>query len=361
MVDAVYIHIPFCKSICTYCDFCKFLYNDEWVNAYLQKLELEVKDRYMDEVIKTIYIGGGTPSILKKNHLDKLFKIISVFKTSHDLEFTFECNLEDLTEELIMYLKNHQVNRISIGVESFDEENLKLMNRHMDYQNLSNTLDLLRKNGINNINLDLMYALPNEEFKTLKNDLKKVLKLKPTHISTYSLILEEHTFLSINNEKQIPEDIELKMYDYIVKTLKKNGYNHYEVSNFSLPGYESKHNLTYWQNREYYGFGAGASGYVEGIRYDNTRSLSKYIEADIFSKKELLSKNDIMDYHIILGLRLMKGINVKEFNELYNVDIFAKYPLNGLIKYGDIIYKDGYIFINPDKIYLMNEILNKCV
>ena len=188
-----------------------------------------------------------------------------------------------------------------------------------------------------------------------------ILKLQPTHISTYSLILEEHTFLRINNEKQIPEDIDAKMYEYIVKKLKKAGYNHYEVSNFSLLGYESKHNLTYWHNYEYYGFGAGASGYVDGVRYDNTRSLSKYIEADTFSKKEILSKDDIMDYHLILGLRLMKGINVDEFSSRYQVNIFEKYPIKGLIKYGDLIYKDGYIFINPDKIYLMNEILSKCV
>lgn len=361
MISAVYIHIPFCKTICTYCDFCKFLYNEEWADNYLEKLELEVKDRYMDDEIKTIYIGGGTPSILKKRQLDKLFSIVAIFKTSKDLEFTFECNLEDITEDLIIYLKEHNVNRISIGVESFDEENLKLMNRQMNYQKLNEVMILLRKYGLNNINLDLMYALPNESFNTLKKDLKMILKLQPTHISTYSLILEEHTFLRINNEKQIPEDIDAKMYEYIVKKLKKAGYNHYEVSNFSLPGYESKHNLTYWHNHEYYGFGAGASGYVDGVRYDNTRSLSKYIEADTFSKKEILSKDDIMDYHLILGLRLMKGINVDEFSSRYQVNIFEKYPIKGLIKYGDLIYKDGYIFINPDKIYLMNEILSKCV
>ena len=361
MINSVYIHIPFCKSICTYCDFCKFLYNSEWVNDYLNKLELEIKDRYMDEEIKTIYIGGGTPSTLKYPELQRLFEIIKLFNFSENLEFTFECNVEDITENLINLLVENNVNRISIGVESFDINNLSLMNRHIDFYDLQNKMSMIRTLGINNINLDLMYALPNETLKTLKNDVKMLLKLNPEHISTYSLILEEHTFLSVNNTKHISEDIDYEMYKYICKKLKKYSYNHYEVSNFAKEGYESKHNITYWKNKEYYGFGAGASGYVCGVRYDNTRSLSKYIEADIFSKKEILSKEDIMDYHIMLGLRLLKGINVDEFNKLYNINIFERYPLNGLIKYGDIIYQNGYIFINPDKIYLMNEILSKCV
>lgn len=361
MINSVYIHIPFCKTICTYCDFCKFIYNDEWAKDYLDKLELEIRDRYMDDEIKTIYIGGGTPSCLKETELNRLFEIIKIFNFSSEIEFTFECNLEDITEKLVSTLKENKVNRISIGVESFDKKNLELMNRHIDYVDLENKMKLIRSYGINNINLDLIYALPNENLKTLKKDVKLLLKLNPEHISTYSLILEEHTFLSVNNTKNIEEDLDYEMYKYICKKLKKSGYNHYEISNFSKSGYESKHNKTYWHNKEYYGFGAGASGYVCGVRYDNTRSLSKYIEADIFSKKEILSKEDIMDYHIILGLRLTKGINVEEFYDLYNVNIFERYPLNGLIKYKDLIYDNGYIYINPDKLYLMNEILNKCV
>lgn len=361
MISSVYIHIPFCHSICTYCDFCKFIYNFEWVNDYLNKLELEIKDRYMDEVINTIYIGGGTPSCLKKEELDRLFNIIKIFKVSDNLEFTMECNLEDININFIKYIKEHGINRISIGVESFDKHNLEIMNRKMDYQLLEDTLNMIRDNGITNINLDLMYALPNENLKTVKTDLKKIVKLKPTHISTYSLILEDNTYLKYKNTHPINEELDYEMYNYICKYLTRHGYNHYEVSNFSIPNYQSKHNLVYWQNKEYYGFGCGASGYVSGVRYSNTRSLSKYIESDIFSTKELLSKDEIIDYHMILGLRLLKGINVNEFNNLYNVDMFTRYPINALIKYEDLIYKDGYIYINPSRIYVMNEILNKLV
>jgi oxygen-independent coproporphyrinogen III oxidase len=361
MISSVYIHIPFCHSICTYCDFCKFIYNFEWVNDYLNKLELEIKDRYMDEVINTIYIGGGTPSCLKKEELDRLFNIIKIFKVSDNLEFTMECNLEDININFIKYIKEQGINRISIGVESFDKHNLEIMNRKMDYQLLEDTLNMIRDNGITNINLDLMYALPNENLKTVKTDLKKIVKLKPTHISTYSLILEDNTYLKYKNTHPINEELDYEMYNYICKYLTRHGYNHYEVSNFSIPNYQSKHNLVYWQNKEYYGFGCGASGYVSGVRYSNTRSLSKYIESDIFSTKELLSKDEIIDYHMILGLRLLKGINVNEFNNLYNVDMFTRYPINALIKYEDLIYKDGYIYINPSRIYVMNEILNKLV
>ncbi len=361
MISAVYIHIPFCRSICTYCDFCKFIYNKEWADDYLKKLEYEVSDRYMDDEVHTIYIGGGTPSILNRQELDKLFSIVKKFKVSSDLEFTMECNLEDITEDFIKYIKSNGVNRISIGVESFNQHNLEIMNRIMDYEKLDNTLKMIRREGINNINLDLMYALPEENLKTVKSDIKKLVKLNPEHISTYSLILEDNTYLKYKNTHPINEELDYEMYNYICKYLTRHGYVHYEISNFSRPGYESKHNNVYWQNKEYYGFGCGASGYVSGVRYSNTRSLSKYIESDIFSTKELLSKDEIIDYHMILGLRLLKGINVSEFNNLYNVDMFTRYPINTLIKYEDLIYKDGYIFINPTRIYVMNEILNKIV
>lgn len=361
MISSVYIHIPFCRSICTYCDFCKFIYNKEWVNDYLNKLELEVNDRYMDETINTIYIGGGTPSILNNKELDKLFSIIKKFNISNNLEFTFECNLEDINEELIKYLKDNNVNRISIGVESFNPHNLEIMNRMMDYKRLEDSINMIRRIGINNINLDLMYAMPEENMKVLKSDLKYLVKLNPEHISTYSLILEDNTYLKYKNTHPINEELDYEMYNYICKYLKKHGYNHYEVSNFSKIGYESKHNRVYWENKEYYGFGCGASGYVSGVRYSNTRSLSKYIESDIFSTKELLSKDEIIDYHMILGLRLLKGINVEYFNNLYNVDMFKRYPIDTLIKYEDLVYKDGYIYINPSRIYVMNEILGKIV
>ncbi len=358
---AVYIHIPFCKSICTYCAFCKVLYHQEWAVAYLKQLKEEIEDRYMGEKIKTIYIGGGTPSALTITEVEFLLLLTDKFDKSELEEFTFECNIEDITEELLILLKKFNVNRLSIGIESFDEDNLLLMHRKTNYEDTVNKMDLIREYGFHNINIDLIYALPNEKLSTLKEDVKKILSLNPEHISTYSLMIEDNTFLSYKKTKTTSEDIDADMYEYICKKLDKEGYNHYEVSNFSKPNYESKHNLTYWNNEEYYGFGCGASGYIAGVRYDNTRSLSSYLKGEYKSSDSLLSKEDIMDFEVILGLRKMQGINLKEFYNKYNLNMQDVYPIKPLIKNGDLIYKDGNVFINPKKIYVMNEILLKLV
>lgn len=358
---AVYIHIPFCKKICTYCDFCKVLYNQNWVVNYLKTLKEEINNRYMGEKIKTIYIGGGTPSCLSLKEIEYVLALTNLFDKSELEEFTFECNIEDITKELLSILQKFKVTRLSLGVESFDEDNLLLMHRENTYEDTLSKVNLIREYGFNNINLDLMYALPNEKMKILKNDLKLFLKLEPEHISTYSLMIEDNTFLHYKKVNYIDEDVDAGMYEFIQKTLKKNGYIHYEVSNFCKPGYESKHNLVYWHNEEYYGFGCGASGYIAGVRYDNTRSLSNYLKGEYLSSDELLSKENIMEYELILGLRLTKGISLKEFFDKYGVNMQDVFPIKPLIKNKDLEYIDGFIRINPDKLYVMNEILVKLV
>ncbi len=360
-VSGVYIHIPFCKSICTYCDFCKVLYQDKWAIAYLKKLKEEILDRYMKDDIKTIYIGGGTPSCLSLKELKYLLELTNIFKKDNLQEFTFECNIEDINKELLLLLKEYHVNRLSIGIESFDEENLLLMHRNNNYQDTLNKIKLIRELGFNNINLDLIYALPKEKLSTVKKDLKLLLKLNPEHISTYSLMIEDNTFLSYKKINNIPEELDYEMYEYICNKLKKKGYIHYEVSNFSKEGYESIHNLGYWNNSEYYGFGCGASGYIDNIRYDNTRSLSNYLKGMISSSEVLLSKDDLMEYELILGLRKIEGINLQEFYNKYHVNMQDRFPIKPLIKNRDLVYKDGYVKINPKKIYVMNEILLKLV
>ena len=188
-MKSMYIHIPFCKSICTYCDFCKQLYNETNINKYLDALNEEIKDRYNGEELDTLYIGGGTPSSLNIMQLNKLFNILKQLKINNIKEYTFECNVNDITEELIDLLIKNKVNRISLGVESFNKEKLKFMERFSDYNDVKNKIDMIRNKGLYNINVDLMYAIPNETLKDLKEDLNLILKLKPTHISTYSLIL----------------------------------------------------------------------------------------------------------------------------------------------------------------------------
>lgn len=359
MAKAVYIHIPFCKSICSYCDFCKFLYNEKWVGAYLTALKREIKDRYMDDDITTIYIGGGTPSALSYDEIKRLMEIISVFKTENLKEFTFECNLSDINKELLLLLKYYKVNRLSIGIESFNKKNLEFMERSADYKEALEKIKLCREYGFNNINIDLMYAIPGETLKDLKKDLDLFMCLNPTHISTYSLIIEEHTKLDNVKAQVIAEELDYEMFKLIEKRLKNA--HHYEISNFAIKGYESIHNLVYWNNEEYYGFGLGAAGYIDDIRYENTKNLKEYLLGNYVKSKEILGKKEKMDYEIMLGLRKLDGINIKEFKEKYGEDIETVYNLAPLYKNKDLIKKKGYIYINPIKIYIMNEILIKII
>ena len=357
----VYIHIPFCKNICTYCDFCKVLYNQKWAVEYLKNLKQEIDERYMGEPIKTIYIGGGTPSCLTIKQIECLLMIVTHLNIKDIQEFTFECNIEDINKELLTILKKYNITRLSIGIESFNEENLLLMKRKCTYKDVKDKIELARSMGFNNINLDLIYALPKERISDVKEDLKLLLSLEPEHISTYSLMVEDNTFLNYKKIRPITEELDREMYDIICKKLEKKGYIHYEVSNFAKEGYESKHNLTYWQNEEYYGFGCGASGYISGVRYDNTRSISNYNKGNFVSSEYLLSKEDIMEYEVILGLRKLKGINLEEFFKKYSVNMQNVFPIKPLIKSGELIYEDGFVKINPKMIYVMNEILVKLV
>ncbi|NLL02251.1 MAG: radical SAM family heme chaperone HemW [Mollicutes bacterium] len=360
-MESIYIHVPFCKNICSYCDFCKMFYTAKDAERYLESLRNEVEEYYLNEEIKTIYIGGGTPSVLNPNELNKLFEIIKLINKTSDCEITFECNPEDINDLLINILKVGGVNRISIGVQSFNQEKLAFMERKNNYEDLKKKIEIIRNKGINNINLDLMYGIPNEGLETLKKDLKMILKLNPEHISTYSLIIEDSTKIKIKGEKNIAEDKEAEMYRYICKKLKAKGYNYYEVSNFAKDGYFSKHNLNYWNNEEYYGFGLGAAGYMNGFRYENTKNIDAYCQGNYRLNEALLSKQETMEYELMLGLRKTEGISLQEFFDKFEVNIQEVFPVEPLVKNKDLIYKNGRIFINPDKIYIMNEILLKLI
>jgi oxygen-independent coproporphyrinogen-3 oxidase len=358
---SVYVHIPFCRSICSYCDFSKVLYNKDMVMPYLEKLANEIEDAYEKETVTTLYIGGGTPSCLSKGELEKLKSIISTFKFSKIYEFTFECNIEDISEELLCELKEMGVNRLSIGIESFNKCKLEFMNRKVDFKDAKEKMDLARSYGFDNINLDLMYGIPGEKLKDLRKDLNELLKLDPDHISTYSLIIEEHTMCKVRDDENIAPEEEVKMYNYIAGKLNRKGFIHYEVSNFAKPGYESLHNLTYWDNREYYGFGLGAAGYIKGFRYENTRNIDEYLLGNYKKEENLIGRTEMMENEVMLGLRKMKGINLQEFFDKYEVNLQDVFPVKPLVRNRELIYKDGYIYINPKYIYVMNEILLKLI
>lgn len=361
-MHAAYIHIPFCKSICTYCDFCKVFYNSNFVSKYLKALEEEIISQYNNEVLDSIYIGGGTPSSLTLDELNYLFIILKIFKRSRHCEITFECNIEDINEEKLYLLKENGVNRLSIGIESFNKKNLQIMRRQTDFKDTKEKIKLCRRLGFNNINVDLIYALPKESMFTLKLDIHKLLKLGIEHISTYSLILEKNTVLYNQKTKPIKEELDAKMYNYIVKTLTKNGYFHYELSNFAKEGYESVHNKTYWYNEEYYGFGCGASGYIGNIRYENTRSIISYINGKFTLNRNLLSRQEEMDNEIMLGLRLTNGLDTQKFWQKYQITVAEAYPnIKNLLQAGLLIKEGNYLKIPAKYLYIMNSIIIKII
>ena len=354
----VYIHIPFCNSICSYCDFCKFLHNDLWAKMYLESLHKEIEEYYEGDTVKSIYIGGGTPSCLSYDNIIKLFEITKMFNTTKNFEFTFECNVNDITPELLMILKDAGVNRISIGVESFDKYVLKYLNRKHDKKEVFKNVELAKK-YFDNVNVDLIYAVPIENMHILKSDISNILKLDINHISTYSLIIEPHTAFFNKGVKNIDEELDAKMYSYICKKLKKKGFIHYEVSNFSKFGYESKHNLTYWDNGEYYGFGAGAHGFINSVRYENTRNLNKYLKNEFRFNEVLMSTQEDMENELMLGLRKIDGISMSKFMDKFGIDVLDAFPkIRVAINNKYMAIDDDKLFIVTDKIYVMNEILN---
>lgn len=359
MPKSCYIHIPFCTKICSYCDFCKLFYNELLVDKYLDALEYEIKNTYKGEKLSTIYIGGGTPSSLTIKQLEKLFKIINQLNICDNAEYTIEGNFENTTVEKLNLYRRYGVNRLSFGIESIDERNLKFLDRKIDKEEISFIIKKCRELGFDNINVDLMYALPNESMDTLINDINYVLSLNIEHISTYSLIIEEHTKLSINNTKNISEDLDYEMYKEICKRLKENDYEHYEISNFSKKNYNSKHNTTYWNNDEYYGFGLGASSYIEDKRNKNTRSISKYLEKNYVYEIEKLDINSKIEYEIMLNLRKKEGINLNTFYKKYSKPLNELYNYSDLVNNELLIEKNNHLLIPENKWYISNMIIVK--
>ena len=360
-MKAVYIHIPFCSNICTYCDFCKMYYNKKHVTKYLEELEKEIKNNYNRETIETIYIGGGTPSSLDLEELEYLLKITEYFKTNNNLEFTVECNIENCSYEKLELLKKYNVNRLSFGVQTFNPNFLKVLGRKHNKEETFNVIECAKKLGFDNINIDLMYAFNGQTIDDLKKDLDLFLKLDINHISTYSLIIEPNTILEINDYENIDEDLDYEMYSLIENTLKEHGYKHYETSNFAKEGFVSKHNLTYWNNLEYYGFGLGASGYINSIRYNNTRSLNNYLKGNYVLDKHELSKQEKMEEEMFLGLRKLDGVNKKDFKNKYGIDIKDAFDIDPEIKKGLLIDDGNNIYIPEKYQYISNQVLIKFI
>lgn len=355
---SVYIHIPFCSNICSYCDFSKMYYNKKYVEKYLEVLEQEIKERYNGEIVKTLYIGGGTPTSLNIKELERLFKIINIFNLDKDCEFTIEANVENLDLEKIKLIAINKVNRVSLGVQTFNKDNLVYLNRKHAKEDVFNAIKLLKENNITNINIDIIYGIDNDIDK-VKKDIEYFLKLDIPHISCYSLIIEDNTSLKNNNTNYIDEDIEYEMYKYIEDTLEKNNYIHYEISNYAKKGYESKHNLVYWNNEYYYGFGLSSVSFIDNYRITNTRNLTKYLNGDFIFYKDYEDIEMQIDNEIMLGLRKIEGINLTEFKNKYNNDLEDIYDIDNLLKDNYLIKENNYLKINKEYIYLSNWVLLK--
>ncbi len=358
-VDAIYIHIPFCNYICAYCDFCKIFYNKEYVNKYLEALNKEIKSNYKGEKITSLYIGGGTPSSLSIDELEKLFHIITIFNLSTDCEITFEANPDSLSLDKINLLKKYGVNRVSLGVETINDKLQDVLERRTSKEIVINCVNDLKQVGITNINVDLIYAITGETLEDLNKDLNFILSLDVPHISTYSLIIEDNTKLKVNNVKNIDKSLDRKMYDMISSILKDNSYIHYEISNFSKDGYWSKHNLKYWYNLEYYGFGCSASGYVNNIRYTNTRSITNYIKGKTIIDKEILTTKDKIFYEIMLGFRTNMGINKNNFKNKYNINIEDIFNYKLLVKDHILEETTIYLRVREEYFYVLDEVILK--
>lgn len=358
----VYIHIPFCKKKCDYCDFISFDNKKDCQKEYVQALLKEIE--YNGQVLKennisTIYIGGGTPSfideILIKDILEKIFKEANIRNTD-DIEITIEVNPGTASREKLKMYKDIGINRVSIGLQSTNDDMLKKIGRIHNYNQFLNTYNWAIEAGFENINVDLMLGLPEQNIDTLKKSLNEVINLMPApkHISVYSLILEEGTVLQKRIEEgelKLPSDEEERdQYHYVKNFLELNGYKHYEISNFSISGYESKHNMNCWEQKQYVGFGVSAHSYLNGMRYSNTTDLNEYLLEDyekIRIVHEVQNVEDMMKEYMMLGLRKLDGVSVSEFK--YK---FGDNPIYVFRKEFQKLVDDNLIVIDLDNIKL---------
>ena len=331
---SAYVHIPFCTQICYYCDFSKVFIKNQPVDAYLQALIAEFEACQIDQ-LRTLYIGGGTPTSITAEQLDYLLSHLTKNLDLSKLEeFTIEANPGDLTPDKIAVLEKSAVNRLSLGVQTFNDKHLKRIGRSHNEEQIYSTIDSLKKAGFDNISIDLIYALPGQTMEDVKENVAKALALDTPHLSLYSLILEHHTVFMNKMRRgklNLPtEDLEAEMFDYIIAELEKNGFEHYEISNFTKPGFESRHNLMYWNNDEYYGLGAGASGYVNGVRYRNRGPIQHYLKAIAEGgharlSEEVLTKEEMMEEELFLGLRKKSGVSIKRFEDRFNLSFNERY------------------------------------
>jgi oxygen-independent coproporphyrinogen-3 oxidase len=358
MVDAIYIHIPFCIKKCNYCDFHSFASIPEERKKYAEYVRREI-ELYPKMEYDTVYFGGGTPSLLESEDVKN---ILSELQIKDGAEVTMEVNPRSVNLEKLKALRAMGINRLSIGLQSMDEKYLKLLGRvHSKEEGVKTYLDA-REAGFKNISLDLMFSLPGQTLEEVEQDLDRLLELRPEHFSIYSLIWEEGTpffdKLMSGELQETDNDLEADMYELIIKKAKEAGYVHYEISNFSLPGYEARHNSKYWENREYIGIGLGASGYFEGIRYKNLMKFDEYYGSIDSKKLPILEREEVTSedrdvYSYILGLRLLeKGVKIGGPYEE---------ECQKLLERGELVISNGRYVLSHSGLMRANDIFNEFI
>lgn len=364
MARGVYIHIPFCHQICNYCDFNKVFFKNQPVDEYIEALGQEMRMTVENNPqtfthIETIFLGGGTPTSLSVEQLTRLMELIHLYiPLEQVMEFSSEANPDELTHEKLMVLKKYGINRLSLGVQSFNQEILKKLGRTHSNEHVFKTLRDAKEIGFSNISIDLMYGLPGQTLEQWQETLDIAFSLGLPHFSAYSLIVEPKTiFYNLMNKGKLSlpgEDLEAKMYDMLMQQMEAHGLTQYEISNFAKKGFESTHNCIYWENDEYAGFGAGASGYLNNVRYQNIGPLRKYIEAVENGTLPLLdihevTKKERIEEEMFLGLRKTAGVSKQQFIEKFDVPMeqlfaehIAKLETEGLIDNTEDVLKLSY-------------------
>lgn len=357
----VYVHIPFCKQKCYYCDFISYCNKDNLIEDYVKAVKKEIRMQNIQSQITTVYIGGGTPSYIDSKYIVEIIDEIKKKNLSKRPEITIEVNPGTVTKEKLKDYKKCGINRLSIGLQSAKDEILKEIGRIHNFEQFLETYQMARKVGFKNINVDLILGIPNQRIKDLKYSLEKIIELQPEHISVYSLIVEDGTPIANKIEKgelELPdEDTERNMYWYVKNTLELNGYIHYEISNFAKKGRESKHNKNCWNQNQYFGFGVAAHSYRDITRYSNTEKIEEYIK-NVMTERldrnriihEIQKEYDAEKEYMLLGLRKIVGVNISEFKLKFGDNPIYLFR-NELKKLTD----EGLIIVDEDFIRLTNK------
>ena len=368
----IYIHIPFCKQKCYYCDFVSFSNKQNLIEQYIEAVKKEINKYFKDENflksynVTTIYIGGGTPSYIDSKYILEILELLEKNlidnKTKFDdIEITIEVNPGTVDKEKLEQYKKAKINRLSIGLQSTNNNLMEEIGRIHTFEQFLEAYNTAQNVGFDNINVDLMIGLPNQNIEDIKESLNQIIQLNPTHISVYSLIIEEGTVIEKlireNKLKEMDEELERNMYWYVKNTLELNGYKHYEISNFAKKGKESKHNMNCWLQKEYIGIGTAAHSYMQNVRYSNCNNIEKYIKnmekeknKNIYEIEEIQELEDRKKEYMLLGLRKIDGVQISKFKEKY-----IDNPLFIYRKELNLLVEEGLINIDGDFIKLTNK------